>query len=115
MDFEKETINDVVIEKINLSRATYKEAGEFRKIIESDISGGCDKFIISLKLCEYIDSTFLGVFINTLKQIKKNGGDLKLASACDDIQVFLDITKITQFIQIYPDTESALISFNKNQ
>ena len=111
MNFEKETRGDILIEKINIERATYKEAEEFRKFIQEDIDKGLNKIIIDMKPCEFIDSTFLGVLVNSLKQIKRSNGNLKLASIHDDAKVLLDITRITEIFNIYSDTETALESF----
>ncbi|NLJ48759.1 MAG: STAS domain-containing protein, partial [Candidatus Atribacteria bacterium] len=36
------------------------------------------KLIIDLTSVEFIDSTFLGVIVNSLKKVAKLGGDLKL-------------------------------------
>jgi anti-anti-sigma factor len=111
MNFEKETRGDILIEKINIERATYKEAEEFSKFIQEDIDKGLNKIIIDMKPCEFIDSTFLGVLVNSIKQIKKLNGNIKLASIHDDAKVLLDITRITEIFNIYPDTEAALESF----
>ena len=112
MNFEKETRDDIVIEKINIARATYREAEEFRKFIQEDIEKGWNKLIINMKPCEFMDSTFLGVLINSLKQIQRSNGNLKLASVHNDAKVLLDITRISEIFTIYPDTESAVQSFN---
>ncbi len=111
MNFEKETRGDIVIENINIERATYREAEEFRKFIQEDIDKGSNKIIINMKPCEFIDSTFLGVLVNSLKQITKSNGNLKLASIHDDAKVLLDITRISEIFKMYPDTDSAVDSF----
>jgi anti-anti-sigma factor len=114
MIFEKETSDDIVIGKINISRATYREAEEFRKFMQFDILTGQDKFIINMEPCKYIDSTFLGILINSLKQIEKRGGNLKLASVNNEARFILDVTRISEVFKIYPDTDTALKSFIEN-
>jgi len=114
MNFEKEINDDIVIEKVNLIRATYKEAEEFRVFVQSDIEAGWQKIIIDMENCEFMDSSFLGVLINFLKQVARSKGSLKLASVHDDAQVILDITKIADLFNIYPDNESAIKSFRFN-
>jgi anti-anti-sigma factor len=114
MNFEKEIKEDIVIEKINLKRATYKEAEEFRNFVQSDIEAGWQKIIIDMETCEFMDSSFLGVLINSLKQMEKMNGSLKLASVHDDAQVILDITRISDIFKIYSDKEEAIKSFRLN-
>jgi anti-anti-sigma factor len=111
MNFEKEINEDIVIEKVNLKRATYKEAGEFRNIVQSDIEAGWQKIIIDMKPCEFMDSAFLGVLVNSMKQLEKSNGKLKLASVHDDAQTILDITRISDIFNIYPDKDEAIKSF----
>ncbi|MDR3667943.1 MAG: STAS domain-containing protein [Ignavibacteriaceae bacterium] len=114
MNFEKEIKEDIVIEKVNLKRATYKEAEEFRIMVQNDIEAGCQKMIIDMKLCEFMDSAFLGVLINSMKLLEKLNGCLKLASVHDDAQVILDITKISDLFKIYSNKEEAVSSFRLN-
>jgi anti-anti-sigma factor len=114
MNFEKEIKEDIVIEKVNLVRATYKEAEEFRIFVQNDIEAGWQKIIIDMKTCEFMDSSFLGVLINSLKQLEKLNGTLILASVHDDAQVILDITRISDLFKIYPDKEEAVKSFRLN-
>ena len=112
MNFEKEILDDIVIEKINIKRATYKEAEDFRNFVQNDIEAGWKKIIIDMKTCEFMDSTFLGVLVNSLKQSEKSNGSLKLASVHDDAQAILDITRISAIFKIYPDKEEAIKSFS---
>lgn len=114
MNFEKEINGDIVIEKVNLKRATYKEAEEFRNFVQNDIEAGWLKIIIDMKSCEFMDSSFLGVLINSLKQLERSNGSLKLASVHDDAQTILDITRISDMFKIYPDKDDAIISFRSN-
>ena len=66
-DFGKIVIKDIVVEIVNLSRATYKEAGEFKKILNEDYEKRYRKLIVDIRQCEFIDSTFLGVLVVALK------------------------------------------------
>ena len=111
MNFEKEINEDIVIEKVNLKRATYKEAEEFRNFVHSDIVAGYHKIIIDMKSCEFMDSSFLGVLVNSLKELEKFSGKLKLASVHDDTQSILDITRMSDVFNIYPDKDEAIKSF----
>jgi anti-anti-sigma factor len=78
MDFVQEKQGTIVIEIVNLTRATLKEAEEFKKILSRDIELGWKNIIVDLTDCEFIDSTFLGALVITLKKITGLGGNLKL-------------------------------------
>ncbi len=66
-DFERIVIDDVTVEKVNLTRATYKEAGELKNILKDDIVRKTRKIVIDLGQCEFIDSTFIGVLVVSFK------------------------------------------------
>ncbi len=50
-DFSKEVINDVLVEKVNFSRATFKEAQEFKDRLVYDILTNNLRIIIDLSSC----------------------------------------------------------------
>jgi len=77
-DFEKRVIKDIIVEMVNLTRATYKEAGELKKLLTDDYELRFKKVIVDLSQCEFIDSTFLGALVVALKNISKIGGELRI-------------------------------------
>jgi anti-anti-sigma factor len=78
MEFIKEIHNNILIEIVNLERATLKEAEQFKLILVKDIEEGNKNIIVDLNNCEFIDSTFLGALVVSLKKTTALGGDLKL-------------------------------------
>jgi hypothetical protein len=46
MNFESEINNDIVVERINIYRATYREAEDFRKFVEADVSTCGNKYLL---------------------------------------------------------------------
>ena len=85
MDFTQEKHGIVLVEVVNLTRATMKEAEEFKQIIRQDIESGWRKIIVDLSDCEFIDSTFLGVLVISLKRITGLGGDIRLVGVHSDV------------------------------
>ena len=78
MDAIQRTIsNGIVIEKVNLIRATLNEAFDMKDNLTED---GLDynKIIVDLSSCDYIDSTFLGALVYSYKKIKENNGIMVL-------------------------------------
>jgi len=64
--------------KVNLVRANLEEADEFKNMLKKDIDSGQKKLVIDLSYCEFIDSTFLGTIVISLKKVTAVGGDIKL-------------------------------------
>ena len=81
--FESQTLADVLIEKVNLSSATVSEAHNMKEKLVEDIDLNHKKIILDLSKCTYIDSTFLGAMVFSLKKARRTGGDIKLVIDAD--------------------------------
>lgn len=112
MSFYSEKIDDIVIEVVDIDRATFREAEEFKKLLNQDIENGSSKIIIDLSRCKFIDSTFLSTIVTTLKRVNKIGGTLKLAGVHDEAEALLELTGTVKVFEIYPSKDEALKSFS---
>ena len=79
MDFIREEHGTVLVEKVNLTRATLKEAEEFKSHLVSDIKDGWQKIVVDLSECEFIDSTFLGASGRFVKKSNFHGGRCEIS------------------------------------
>jgi len=111
-NFSREIIKDVVVETVNLSRATMKEAEEFKQLLLKEIKEGRKKIVVDLNKCEFMDSSFLGALIISFKEAERNGGALKIAAVHSDAQVILEITGTSKIFDQYKSKKEALQSFN---
>lgn len=110
-DFTKEIIWNIVIHNINISRATYKEAQAFKKSLLDDNDLPNLKVIIDLRLCEHIDSSFLGVIVLAIKNINCHGGEVKLVIPNPNNITLLNSTGLIRVFNIYNTRDEALDSF----
>jgi len=110
-DFTREVIGDVLIEKVNFSRATFKEAQEFKDRLLYDILTNNIKIIIDLSSCEYIDSTFLGALVVVLKKMAERSGELKYVIPQPSALYLFKITGLYGVLNLYRNKEEALESF----
>jgi anti-sigma B factor antagonist len=62
---------------------------------------------------EFISSAGLRVLLGTVKDMRKIGGDLRLANVSEKIFKVFKITGFTKFIKFYPDLEAAIESFSE--
>lgn len=113
-DFETLLINDLAIEVVHLSRATYKEAGQLKKRLDELIKSNHQKIIVDISQCEFIDSTFLGVLVLSLKSIAKIGGDLRLVRPHEIVKTLMDKAGTLNVFNVYNSTEEAINSFEIN-
>lgn len=110
-DFEKLVIKDIIIEKVNLTRATYKEASEFKKILDDDIDKKFRKLIVDLSQCEFIDSTFLGVLVLSLKKISMISGEIRLVKPRSVVRALMEKSGTLNIFNAYDTLDEAVESF----
>ncbi|MFA7228016.1 MAG: STAS domain-containing protein [Melioribacteraceae bacterium] len=113
MEIVEEVIDDVVVEIVNLDRATLREAEALKFNVTEKISAGYKKLIIDLTSVEFIDSTFLGVIVNTLKKVAKMGGDLKLVGFKPPVRSMFELTRLFRVFESYNELQDAIKSFQK--
>lgn len=110
-DFEKLVIKDIIIEKVNLTRATYKEASELKKILDDDIEKKFRKLIVNLSQCEFIDSTFLGVLVSSLKKISMISGEIRLVRPRSVVRALMEKSGTLNIFNTYDTLDEAVESF----
>lgn len=111
MDFNQEVRGDVLVEQVNLTRATLKEAEEFKNLLSSDLESGWKKIVVDLTECEFIDSTFLGALVVSLKKAATAGGDIRLVGIHSEVNNMFELTRMYRVFQTFQSTEDAITSF----
>ncbi len=114
-DFDRIILKDVVIEIVNLTRATYKEALEFKEVLSLDLSRNFKKIVIDLRQCEFIDSTFLGAIVFIKKSILEIGGDVRIVKSHSNVRTIMEKVGTYKFFSIYDSIESAVRSYNTDE
>lgn len=112
MDFSREATDDILIERVNLSRATLKEAEEFKNTLTLDIQAGWRKLVVDISICEFIDSTFLGALVISLKKITSLGGDLRLVGFQPAVHSMFELTRMDRVFESFDSKEEAIKSYN---
>ena len=106
--------NGIVVETVNLIKATKEEAETFKGILLNQINDGNTKLLIDLERCIFVDSTFLSALIVAQKAAMKDGGSLKILSPKNDVAEVLEATGMHRVFDIFSGIEEALASFNSN-
>ncbi|NWF89376.1 MAG: STAS domain-containing protein [Ignavibacteriaceae bacterium] len=112
MDYVYETYEDVLIQVVDLTRATLKEANEFKSTLSKKIEEGYRKIVIDLSHCEFIDSTFLGALVVSLKNVTALGGDLRLVGFHPAVYQMIQQTKMYRVFEIFSTKDAAIKSYN---
>jgi anti-sigma B factor antagonist len=69
------------------------------------------RILLNVSEVTHIDSTGLGEMVSAFSQVKKNGGELKLANATDKLQHLIKLTNLEAILVNYPSESDALASF----
>lgn len=112
MEFTRETQDDILIITVNLFRATLKEADSFKQTLVSEIDQGWKKIVIDLSYCEFIDSTFLGSLVVSLKKVTSLGGDLRLVGFQPSVHSMFELTRMYRVFESFKTQEEAVKSFS---
>lgn len=111
MDFKRTIYEDIIVEEVLLNRATSKEAEDFKSRISKDIDSGTRKLIVDLSRCEFIDSTFTGSIVVSLRKVSALGGDLRLVGLNPGVVHMFELTRVIRQFDVFPALETAIQSY----
>ena len=76
-----------------------------------EIGNGNKKIVVNLSRCEFIDSTFLGSLVVTLKKVTSIGGDLRLVGFQPAVSSMFELTRMYRVFESFKTPEEAVKSF----
>ena len=88
-------------------------SGELENALYGLLKRGQYKIVIDLSGITYISSAGWGIFIGEIKDIRSNGGDLKLAGMIGDVHEVFQLLEFQSILESYPDTDSAVNAFGQ--
>jgi anti-sigma B factor antagonist len=92
---------------ITLGQATQT----FRQLIQDTVDSGRKKILLNMAEVYYIDSSGLGELVASFTSAQRQGAKLKLMKLAPRVQDVMQLTKLYQVIDVYPDEDSAVNSF----
>jgi anti-anti-sigma factor len=111
-NFEFRHHHGYLITSVNLEKATFQEAIEFKSMIDDEIDQGFINIIISLNGCDSVDSAFVGVLVVIWKKLRSKGGSLKIVKLGKFDHSVLHLTGAIEIFEKYDTIPLALESFN---
>lgn len=112
MDFFREQTGDIVVITVSLKRATLVDAEEFKEILVNEIQRGIKKIVVDLSSCEFIDSTFLGGLVVSLKKLTALDGDLRLVGFQPAVHSMFELTRMYRVFESFKSADEAIKSFS---
>ncbi|MEN9208525.1 MAG: STAS domain-containing protein [Gloeomargarita sp. GMQP_bins_120] len=83
-----------------------------RKALQQAIETGPKQIIMDLSKIEFIDSSGLGVLVQTAKQLQAAGGNLYIVTNPRVTQA-VKLVRLDQFLSLHPSLEAALAAVPK--
>lgn len=112
MDFKSKDYGQVTVVTVYLTRATLQYAVSFKEFILRQLNEDNKFLVVDLSMCEYLDSTFLGALVSSLKKTVASGGDLKLVYSNELSSLIFEMTSMNKVFDVHKDLDEAISSFN---
>ena len=112
MDFKSKDYGKVTVVTVYLTRATLQYAVSFKDFILRQLNEENKFLVVDLSMCEYLDSTFLGSLVSSLKKTVASGGDLKLVYSNELSSLIFEMTSMNKVFDVHKDLDEAIASFN---
>jgi anti-sigma B factor antagonist len=110
LSIETDNTQSVPIMKV-IGRVDSDSAPELDDALTKLLQDNKNKIILNLKGVEYMSSAGLRAVVKAFQSAKKSGGDVRLASVSDPVEVVLRTVGMMQMLRMYPTDEEAMASF----
>lgn len=106
--------NGILVAVIQTREASLQNADEFKVQMITQLNKGYNIAILSFREVEYVDSSFLGALVSSLKHALSLKGDIILADIKEDIYDLLCLIRMDKVFKIYKTKEEAFRKLTVN-
>lgn len=99
---------ETTVIKVTLERAVLEYAESFKSYFNIEQTLNNNDYIIDLSNALFLDSTFLGAIIYSLKLANSRGADLIIIVDLKKIKILSHLKNLDKILNIYPSLEEAL-------
>jgi anti-sigma B factor antagonist len=103
----KEVQPDIVVLELTGKITLGRQSKQLEWAVENLVGEGRKKVIFDFSGVTSVDSTGIGIIVMSAGQVKKAGGELRVAGATEHVGQVLKTTNIDQIIALYPSTAAA--------
>ena len=89
-------------------RLTMVGAPTLRSAIDEAVTDGRVRLVVDLTGTPFVDSSGLGALVAGLKRTRQAGGDLRIASAQEQVRMVLDLTNLDRILQPFDTVGDAV-------
>ena len=84
-----------------------REVERLESVVKDLLQQNQKKFVFDAATLDYVDSSGIGTIVSCLTQIKKGGGEMKMAGANPRIQRLFTMTGVDKLMTMYPSVSEA--------
>lgn len=106
--FEISQLNEFLVAQVQLAEANLTEADAFKAKLISVIDEGHKHIIIDFSQVVYVDSSFLGALVSSLKYALSRGADISVAHLNKDITNLFTLIRMDKVFRIYKTLPESL-------
>lgn len=110
MTYEIEREGDVTVVRVEGELVVGNRKALKDGVLER-LAAGDRKFLVDFGEAGYIDSSGLGVLVSLSKQIREEGGDLRICGLDEDLRTLFELTRLDTLFDITEDRSAALDDF----
>lgn len=92
-------------------RVDSEAAPELDRALSQLLQDNHNQIVLNLQGVDYISSAGLRAVVKAYQAAKKSGGDLRLASVSEPVEVILRTVGMMQMLQMYPTEQDAVAAF----
>lgn len=85
---------------------------ELQKTISRIMDKGRYQLLVDLSAVNYVSSAGWGVFVGEIRDLRENGGDIKIAHMTADVFEVFEILEFNQILTYYDSIEEAMFDFD---
>lgn len=86
-------------------------AGTLAEALAGQLQAGNSSLVVDLDQVEYMSSAGLRVLLGTLKDARRQGGDLRVANARGEVRQILEMSGFTNVVPIHATLTEAVSSY----
>ena len=110
MGFTQTTNNGIVLVRAE-GQLIVGNRQELKNLVTERLEAGERRFVIDFSRTGSIDSSGLGALVTISKQVREQGGEMRLAGLNDDLRTLFELTKLDTLFTISNSAEQALSAF----
>lgn len=86
---------------------------QLTEFFTKQLADGRHNLVGDLTALDYTSSAGLRVLLNTTKEARQRGGDMRLAGAQPNVKKVFELSGFTSILKFFPDVPAAVASFKK--